>query len=86
MAELAEVVGISRPFLSHIENGKRECSLAILQRAARALGVSACELLGEPAPGVEGLRPDQALLLQTLEQAGPAQAIQLLLARLTPRE
>lgn len=42
---LAERVGISKPFLSQIETGKRQFSAATLHKLAEALGVAADDLL-----------------------------------------
>ncbi len=44
-AQFADKAGISRRYLSDIENGKRQMSLAILERIVRELGVSVGELI-----------------------------------------
>ncbi|HML89869.1 MAG TPA: helix-turn-helix transcriptional regulator [Methylomusa anaerophila] len=45
--ELALAVGITREYLSAVENGQKVPSLALLGSIAIALGVSATELLSE---------------------------------------
>lgn len=43
-AKLSEASGISIPYLSQIEDGKRNASLDVMKRLAAALGVSVDEL------------------------------------------
>lgn len=43
--QLANKAGISRCYLSDIENGKRQISLAIIERIARELGMSVGEMI-----------------------------------------
>ncbi len=45
--QFAQKAGISRRYLSDIENGHRDVSLSILQSLARVVGMSATELLLE---------------------------------------
>jgi DNA-binding XRE family transcriptional regulator len=42
---LAQQLGISRPYLSQLEAGKRQASLAVLRRLAAALGVDIDDLV-----------------------------------------
>lgn len=49
LAQLAEATGTTASQLSHIENGRREPRLSLLQAVAGTLGTTASELL-EPAP------------------------------------
>lgn len=42
---LSRKAGISRPALSHIENGKRKPSLIVALRLAKALGVELSDIL-----------------------------------------
>lgn len=42
--QLAEIVGVDRTYISYVENGKRNPSIANVRRIARALGVSLREL------------------------------------------
>lgn len=51
-AALAEAAGITRPYLSQIENGERNLSLALQKRLADALGCDPRELVDfEAGPG-----------------------------------
>jgi transcriptional regulator with XRE-family HTH domain len=45
-ARVARRVGVSVPYLSMLERGVREPSLAVLRRLARVLGVPTAALLG----------------------------------------
>lgn len=65
--ELAERAGVSVPFLSGIENGKRNVSSEVLLRIADTLDASLNYLLrgGEPTSSA----PETALLPQTLHSA-----------------
>lgn len=46
--QLAALVGITQPFMSDIESGKRRPSLEVLEKFCDALGCSADYLLGIP--------------------------------------
>jgi transcriptional regulator with XRE-family HTH domain len=48
--ELAEIVGISTPFLANLERGKKGMSLPVLVNIANALHVSPDYLLREESP------------------------------------
>jgi len=43
--DIARALGVDRGYISNIENGKKNPTLATIQRLADALGVSADELL-----------------------------------------
>jgi XRE family aerobic/anaerobic benzoate catabolism transcriptional regulator len=43
-AELANMIGVTQPFISHIERGRRNSSLAVGLRLSHALGVPVDEL------------------------------------------
>jgi len=43
--DIARALGVDRGYISNIENGKRNPTLATIQKLANALGVSADELL-----------------------------------------
>ena len=47
---VAKQVGISRPFYTQLEGGKRRLSVMHLAQIARALGVSAADLLRDDLP------------------------------------
>lgn len=49
-AELAEKVGVTQGFISHIEANTRKPTLGLLQRLADALGVAPQDLLDEKRP------------------------------------
>ena len=53
MAQLGELVGMSRPHLNNVERGKASLSRVKLYRIANTLGVDATEFLptGNPADG-----------------------------------
>ncbi len=61
-SELAELSGLSYPYLSEIENGKKQPSTSALSALADAFGMSLAELLAlaerrrGPSPGAENLR------------------------------
>lgn len=44
-AELAAKAKVTRPYVTMIENGRKEPSLAVLRRLAKALGVPVAELI-----------------------------------------
>lgn len=50
LAQLAEAVGKHGPYLSLLENGRRQPSLATINVLARALGVAPADLLANEAP------------------------------------
>lgn len=50
---LAEKADISLNTVSRVEGGQSDMSIAVFQRLAQALGMSADQLLGEPEPGEE---------------------------------
>lgn len=52
LQQLADLCGLSQPFLSQLENGKAMPSLLALHQVAAALGTSAQELL-QPSPAGE---------------------------------
>jgi transcriptional regulator with XRE-family HTH domain len=81
--DLAEVAGISVHYLSTIENGKRDPSVSTVMALAKALKVSAGELLG----GVEGLSPAGIEAARSFERlSATAQDTVLALMRLLLRE
>lgn len=47
---LAEKAGISVPFMTQIELGRKSASLEVIQGIAAALGVPYCRLFDEPEP------------------------------------
>jgi XRE family transcriptional regulator, fatty acid utilization regulator len=49
LAQLGEQVGRQAPYLSQLENGKREATLSLLRRVADALGTEVADLL-DPTP------------------------------------
>lgn len=64
LAQLAEATGTTTAQLSHVENGRREPRLSLLQAIARVLGVPAAELIADEPP------PDRRAQLEiTLEHA-----------------
>jgi len=46
--QLAEIVGVTQPFMSDIEKGRRKPSIEVLQKLCDALGCSADYLLNRP--------------------------------------
>jgi len=50
LAQLAEAAGTTTAQLSHIENGRREPRLSLLQQLARAVGVPAAQLIADEPP------------------------------------
>jgi len=51
--QLAGIVGITQPFLSDIEKGKRKPSIEVLQKLCDALGCSADYLLNRPNDSIK---------------------------------
>jgi DNA-binding XRE family transcriptional regulator len=49
-ADMAQLAGVSQPYLAQLENGQREGSVSVYRRLARGLGLSVDELL--PDEGV----------------------------------
>lgn len=49
LAALASAAGVSKGFLSQLENGRTQASVATLMRIAQAAGTSAAELLAQPS-------------------------------------
>lgn len=43
--ELADLAGLSSPYISSIERAKVSTSITVLGRLARALGIDPCELI-----------------------------------------
>ncbi len=52
--ELAEAAGLSKAYVSHIENGRRHPSMDAVTGLARALGLTIGQLLAAAEPGVGG--------------------------------
>lgn len=48
-ASLAKRVGVSRPFITRIKNGKRTPSLKVAAEIEKATGIPAAELVGVAA-------------------------------------
>lgn len=48
--ELGDRCGLHRTYIGGIERAERNISLRLLEKLASALGVSAAELIAEPAP------------------------------------
>jgi DNA-binding XRE family transcriptional regulator len=44
-ADMAQLAGVSQPYLAQLENGQREGSVSVYRRFARRLGLSVDELL-----------------------------------------
>lgn len=70
--ELAKTVGISQPFLSDIEKGKRKPSIDVLQKLCDALSCSADYLLGiqdkssmlQETDQYDGLSPESLIMIK----------------------
>lgn len=52
--QIAERMGISRPFYTQLEGGKRRLSIEYLEGIARALGVTPYQLYAEDPPHAAG--------------------------------
>lgn len=61
--QLAELVDISVPHMSHIETGNTKLSLPVFVALADALDVRADELLRDPAPDHDSALRDVAAIL-----------------------
>jgi transcriptional regulator with XRE-family HTH domain len=66
MRQLAEMVGISNPYLSQIERGLRAPSDQVLDAIARSLRTSA-DALYEQAASVEEERPEKSPVLAAID-------------------
>lgn len=74
--ELADAVGCSKMQVSGIERGKREFSYSMMQRFAKALGVSVADLLGvQDNPYL--LSDDERDLVTRMRYASPQEREQL---------
>ena len=69
--QLAELVDISVPHMSHIETGNTKLSLPVFVALAEALGVRTDELLHDPAPEHDSVLRD---LTGILDSCSPQQA------------
>lgn len=67
MRRLAEESGISLPYLSRVEKGDGNVSIAVLQRLARALNVSMDSLLSDQ----DEYGVDYALIIELLKRQSP---------------
>jgi transcriptional regulator with XRE-family HTH domain len=67
MRQLAEMVGISNPYLSQIERGLRAPSEQVLDAIARSLRTSA-DALYEQAASVEEEPPDRSAVLTAIDE------------------
>ena len=69
--QLAELVDISVPHMSHIETGNTKLSLPVFVALAEALDVRADELLHDPVPEQDAILRDLTGILDgcSLEQA-----------------
>ena len=70
MRRLAEMSGISNPYLSQIENGLRAPSEQVLQGIASSLQTTVDALLGQARPGAEGRAPESAVVVAVRGDAG----------------
>lgn len=69
MKQLARESGISLPYLSRVEKGDGNVSVAVLQKLALALGVEIEGFLSDP----EQYGPDYALIVELLKRQSPDQ-------------
>src|SRR5215813_11734353 len=58
LKEVASAAGISESFLSQLERGRANATIATLQRLATALGIDVSDLFGAPSPRPRVLRRD----------------------------
>lgn len=63
--QLAELIDISVPHMSHIETGNTKLSLPVFVALANALDVRTDELLHDPAPSHDSVMRDLTALLET---------------------
>lgn len=63
--QLAELVDISVPHMSHIETGNTKLSLPVFVALANALGVRTDQLLHDPAPNHDSVLRDLTAVLDT---------------------
>lgn len=63
--QLAELVDISVPHMSHIETGNTKLSLPVFVALANALDVRTDELLHDPAPNHDSVMREMTALLDT---------------------
>lgn len=90
--KLARLSGLTPGFISQVESGKSEPSLASLRNIARALGVSLARFMDAPSPNGVVVRAGERLQFRwprshvTFELASPAnhKSVQLVLARIEP--
>ena len=64
ISQLAELTGLRRDTVTHLEHGKEDAQPYVLRRLAAALGASTAELVGvsvlePPAPGAN-MRPPES--------------------------
>lgn len=71
-AALASLCGIAQPNLAAMEQGRRQPTLATLQRLANALALEPGALLTEPASGLDRFSLDEACQRLVRAQAKPA--------------
>ncbi|WP_286278927.1 helix-turn-helix domain-containing protein [Naasia aerilata] len=72
LVELAELAGLSHPFLSQLERGLARPSMTSLERIARALGTSQLELFAvAEEPAVEGADTAPSLVRASEGAVGP---------------
>jgi transcriptional regulator with XRE-family HTH domain len=65
LREVAEAAGVSESFVSQLERGRSNASVATLQRLAAALGIEISDLFaGEPQSGPRVLRRQERQLLE----------------------
>lgn len=78
--ELADMVGLSRPYMAQIENGTRNLTARKQDAIAKALGVKAADLVDFEAPD----RIEEDVILQAFRAMTPEQRRSWLdLARVT---
>jgi transcriptional regulator with XRE-family HTH domain len=46
--QLAASAGVSRPYLYALASGRKQPTISVAQRLAKALGIPVCELCGQP--------------------------------------
>ncbi len=76
ISQLAELTGLRRDIITHLEHGKEEPQPYVLRRLASALGATSAELVGvaiiEPGASLAGTvtAPPPAPAVSTLPAAG----------------